>query len=184
MSRRSVVTGALVVACLTACGVTPQDEAQVVPAAELPPELAESPGSAARPAGARVAVYLVEGERLVRQQAPAARRDVAQAVLSLLSSQDPPGPRRSAVPAGTSVMRLQAEGDVLTVDLSEHFAQARGQDQVLAVAQLVWTATEFPAVRRVTLLVDGIELDVPGTAGAVSSGPARRDHYRSVGPVD
>lgn len=183
MRWRVPVAGALVALVVAGCGVPGEDDAQLVPASEVPPVLAASPGATSAPHPVRVVVYLVEGERLVPQHAAAARRDVAQALLSLLTVPEPPGPRRSAVPAGTSVRRLQADGAVLSVDLSEHFAQARGSDQVLAVAQLVWTATEFPAVRRLRLLVDGRELAVPVMAGAVASGPVGRDHYRSVAPV-
>jgi len=172
----------LALACVAGCGVRRQDEPRQVPAAEVPAELAATPGAAAPGQAARVVVYLVEGDRLVRQEAPAARRDVSQALLSLLTAPDPPGPRRSAVPAGTALRRLRMDGDALTVDLSAPFAQARGQDQLLAVAQLVWTATEFAAVRRLALFVDGEALAVPGQGGAVESGPTTRADYRTVGP--
>lgn len=179
---RALLALALTAACATGCGVPGQDGVERVPAADLPAELVGSPGASAQAHAARVVVYLVDGDRLVPQEEPAGRRDVAQALRALLEEGDPGGPRRSAVPAGTSVRRLQVRGDVLTVDLSAPFGELRGRDQVLAVAQVVWTATEFPPVRRVQLLVEGTPVDVPLGDGAVSRGPARREDYRTVGP--
>ena len=183
MSVRTALAAALAALLVGGCGVSPEDDAQVVPASEVPAELAASAGTTSRPLAARVVVYLVAGERLVAQERPAARRDVAQSLLALVTAPDESAARRSAVPAGTSILRLQAEGDVLSVDLSDEFAQVRGRDQVLAVAQLVWTATEYPSVRRLRLLVEGSELDVPVRSGAVSSGPVGRDDYRPVAPL-
>lgn len=181
---RTGVGAVLACVCLAACGVQAQDRAQRVPVAELPAELGGSPAPTARLQAARVLVYLVEGTRLVRQQEPADRKDVGQAVTSLLAWQGRGGPRRSAVPVGTSVRRLELRAGVLSVDLSEHFGQVRGRDQVLAVAQLVWTVTEFPPVREVEVLVDGEAIDLPLQDGAVSSGSAGRSDYLSVGPAD
>lgn len=169
---------------LAGCGVSGQDGPEGVPGGEIPPELATSAGPTARPpTAARVPVYLVERDRLVRLEQPAARRSVEEALLSLLTSADAGGSRRSAVPAGTSVERLQVRGDVLTVGLSEDFLEVRGRDQVLAVAQVVWTATEFPPLRRVAVQVRGQSIDLPVGRGAVSDGPAGREDYRSVGPL-
>ena len=181
---RTLVVAVLACVCLAACGVQSQHRAQRVPAAELPAELGGSPAPTARDQAASVVVYLVEGARLVRQQERADRRDVEQAVRALLGWQGRGGPRRSALPAGTAVRRLELRAAVLSVDLSRHFGQVRGRDQVLAVAQLVWTVTEFPAVREVKVLVEGEAIDLPLQDGAVSSGSAGRRDYLSVGPAD
>lgn len=179
----------VVVACVlvTACGVRSQDRPEHLPPALLPSDLRPSSSAApeppAVPSAALVPVYLVEGERLVLELVPARRRAVQDALEALLRAGEAQGPRRSAVPPGTVVERVQQRGDRLSIDLSTHFASVRGRDQLLAVAQLVWTATEFPPVRQVVLVVDGRQIELPIDEGAVSRGPAGRDEYRTLGPV-
>ena len=187
---RAPAAVALTCVLLAACGVRSQDAPEQLPPDVLPSELR---ASAAPPAGqpaepspgmssTTVPVYLVEGSRLVRVDRPARRRSLEDALTALLTAGEARGSQRSAVPAGTVVERLARRGDLLSVELSLHFGQVRGRDQVLAVAQVVWTATEFPPVRQVDLLVGGRRLELPVEEGEVSSGPARRDDYRSVGP--
>ena len=184
--RRAV---ALVVACLVlgACGVRSQDGPEQLPPDVLPSELrpsAAAPAAAsARPTATTVPVYLVEGERLVRVDRPARRRAVQDALDALLTAGEARGSQRSAVPPGTVVERLSRRDDLLSIELSAQFGQVRGPDQVLAVAQVVWTATEFPPVREVDVLVDGRRIELPVEQGEVSAGPAGRDDYRSVGPL-
>lgn len=179
----------LALACmvLSACGVQAQDGPERLPGELVPPELRQSAeptaAPAATPAATSVLVYLVEGSRLVRQEQPAAGHTVEQALALLLTAAEAQGSRRSAVPPGTVVERLAVRGEVLVLDLSAQFAQVRGPDQVLAVAQIVWTATEFPPVRQVDLRVGGRSIDLPVEQGAVSAGPASREDYRSVGPA-
>jgi spore germination protein GerM len=178
---------ALALVTLCGCGVQAQDGPERLPPELLPPELRRSAeptaSSLSSPVATTVPVYLVEDGRLVRQEQPAQGRTVEQALVRLMTAADAQGRRRSAVPPGTVVQRLDVRGQVLVVELSAPFAQVRGRDQVLAVAQVVWTATEFPAVRRVDVRVEGRRIDLPVERGAVSAGPASREDYRSVGPA-
>lgn len=184
LSRTSLTAVALVLcAPLTGCGVQDQDRARAVPAAEIPPGLVASDPAPARPRAAEVTLYVVEGGRLVPEQAAAERADAGGALLSLLghgASDD----RTTAVPPGTEVRGVLVQDGVLSADLSEPFGLVRGPDQLLAVAQVVWTVTEFPDVQRVLLRVEGEPLDLPVADGAVSEGPVDREDYRSVGPAD
>ena len=177
---------ALVCAVLSACGVRGQDGPELLPPDVLPSELRPSAAAStpsSTPTATTVRVYLVEGGRLVRQERPARRRTVEDALASLLAAGEARGARRSAVPPGTVVERVSRRGELLSVELSAQFGQVRGRDQLLAVAQIVWTATEFPPVRQVDVLVDGRRIELPVEQGEVSSGPAGRDDYRSVTPA-
>ena len=176
---------ALLCVLLCSCGVRAQDGPEPLPPEVLPSDLAPSATSSPVPTATAttVPVYLVEGGRLVRLERPAPRRTVDQALAALLSAGDADDVRRSAVPPGTVVERLHRRGDLLSVELSAQFGQVRGRDQLLAVAQVVWTATEFPPVRSVDVLVDGRRIELPVEQGEVSAGPADRDDYRSVGPA-
>ena len=188
---RAPVIVALTCALLAGCGVRTQDAPEQLPPDVLPSELQ---ASAAPPTGqpaepfpggstTTVPVYLVEGDRLIQVDRPAGRRSLEDALTALLAAGEAGGSQRSAVPAGTVVERLERRGDLLSIELSRQFGQVRGLDQVLAVAQVVWTATEFPPVQQIDLLVGGRRLELPVEQGEVSSGPARRDDYRSVGPA-
>jgi hypothetical protein len=188
---RSSAAGALACVLLAACGVRSMDAPEQLPPDVLPSELQASAGpptdQPTEPSPATstttVPVYLVEGGRLVRVDRPARQRSPEGALSALLTAGEARGSQRSAVPPGTVVERLERRGDLLSVELSMQFGQVRGRDQVLAVAQVVWTATEFPPVQRVDLLVDGRRIELPVEQGEVSAGPARRDDYRSVGPA-
>lgn len=185
---RAGVSLALACLLLSACGVRAQDGPELLPPEVLPSELrapAASSSGAPRtaPTTTTVSVYLVEGDRLVEETRPARRRDVQDALVALLTAGEAQGSRRSAVPPGTVVERAEVRGDLLSLELSAQFRQVRGPDQVLAVAQVVWTATEFPPVREVELLVDGRPIELPIEQGEVASGPAGRDDYLSVGPA-
>ena len=178
---------ALVGVLLAGCGVRSQDAPELLPPEVVPTELrppaASSTAPSAEPTATTVPVYLVEGDRLVREERPARRRAVEEALTALLTAGEAQGSRRSAVPPGTAVERVSVRGDLLSIELSAPFAEVRGPDQVLAVAQLVWTATEFPPVRRVDLLVGGRSIELPVDRGVVASGPAGRADYLSVGPA-
>ena len=182
---RVAVSAAVACVLLSACGVRAQDGPELLPPDVLPSELRPPAAASAAPSTrTTVPVYLVEDDRLVREDRPARRRSVEDALAALLSSGQAQGRRRSAVPPGTVVERLTARGDLLTVELSAQFAQVRGRDQVLAVAQVVWTVTEHPPAREVDLLVDGRRIELPVDEGEVSFGPAERLDYWSVRPAD
>lgn len=168
---------------LPACGVQPQDGARPVPAGEIPAGLVATGPAAPRPRAADVTVYVVDGDRLARERARAEREDAEAALLSLLGHTSS-GARTTAVPPGTEVRGLLVQDRVLSIDLSEPFGLVRGPEQLLAVAQVVWTVTEFPDVRGVLLRVEGEPLDLPVEDGPVSDRPVDREDYRSLGPPD
>ena len=63
---------------------------------------------------------------------------------------------RTAVPAGTALRGVSIEDGVATVDLSARFAAGGSTASVRTrLAQLVFTATQFPTVTAVRLLLDG-----------------------------
>ena len=183
---RALVSGAVVCVLLSACGVRAQDGPEQLPPGVLPSELRHQSSASATPSTGStvttVPVYLVEGSRLVREERPARRRSLEDALTALLTA-GPQGARRSAVPPGTVVEGLTARGARVSIELSAPFAEVRGRDQVLAAAQVVWTATEHTPVREVELLVDGRRIELPVDEGEVTEGPAERRDYWSVRPA-
>jgi hypothetical protein len=62
----------------------------------------------------------------------------------------------SAVPDGTQLLGLTIENGVATVDLSNEFASAGGGDAYQQrLGQVVYTLTQFPSVKGVSLRIEG-----------------------------
>jgi Immunoglobulin-like domain of bacterial spore germination/Sporulation and spore germination len=82
---------------------------------------------------------------------------LAQAMVLLLDG--PSGEGESAIPEDTELVNLNlAPNGTATIDLSGAFLSGPADEQDLAKAQVVWTATQFPTVRNVRLLVGGNEI--------------------------
>jgi spore germination protein GerM len=55
-----------------------------------------------------------------------------------------------------------------------------GDEQLLAVAQLVCTLTARPGVGPVSFTLEGAPVDVPTGDGSLTSGPVSRDDYADL----
>ncbi len=109
---------------------------------------------------------------------------IGTAVRALLA-----GPTRSetragagtAVPPGTQLLGISLHGGVATVDLTSDFTTGSGGwSERLRLAQLVFTATQFPGVRGVRLHLDGAPVAALSD-GLVLADPMTR---RSMGFAD
>lgn len=182
-----IVRGLLVVllsSTFVGCGVRAQDQ---------PERLADSavvslpdPG-VPRPDAARtsVEVYFVGSDRLARVARPVETADVHVAVRALLdgpTESEAASGLRTAVPVGTRLLGATVEGGTARIDLSESFVGVAGENQVPAVAQVVFTATGLPGVERVVVAVDGEGIDVPRSDGTLTSGPLTRDDFAQLAP--
>ncbi len=143
--------------------------------------------SAPHPADGRreVTVYFVRGSHL-----QAVSRTVTepgpQAAVDLLLA----GPRRSEVMAGLrtalspqdlTVLSGPDDSGTVTVAVSRQFTGLSGGNQLLAVAQVVWTLTQFPEVDVVRFTLDGGFPQLPTDTG-LSDQPVGRADYLSVAP--
>jgi len=81
------------------------------------------------------------------------------AVKSLISGPTPMESQRgvtSRIPAGTQLLGLTVDNGVATVDLSSEFDSGGGADAVQTRrAQVVYTLTQFPSVKGVSLRIEG-----------------------------
>jgi hypothetical protein len=66
----------------------------------------------------------------------------------------------TAIPAGTTLRGVTLAGGTITVDVTGPFASSEA-DPSLRVAQVVYTATQFPTVHDVQLELDGAPLGSP-----------------------
>ncbi|HWC34564.1 MAG TPA: GerMN domain-containing protein [Mycobacteriales bacterium] len=140
----------------------------------------------APPTGPHAVVYLVEGHHLVARQRQITGLNVpAEALRSLLAG---PTPAESAhglasdIPAQTHLYSLDLQGTVATVDLSATFGAAGGSQQVLAVAQIVYTATASRYIDAVRFVLNGRPIEVPNGTGSLAPGPRTRADFQRESP--
>jgi Sporulation and spore germination/Immunoglobulin-like domain of bacterial spore germination len=139
---------------------------------------APAPVTSHTPAKMAVEVWLVRGGELwpTIRGVQATRAVIGAAVKQLLagpSAADARAQVSSAVPGSTQLLGISLHHGVATVDLTSDLQGHGVAAERLALAQLVFTVTQFPSVRGVTLHLDG----APVTAladGLVVPDPIRR----------
>lgn len=168
---------------LVGCGVDTQDRPVGVPDDRLPATSNSGGREASAEPTRRGLLYLCRGDELEPVLFQLQATGVAGRVNALLSVRDLPSGLRSAVPVGTRLERTEQEGDVVTLSLSEQVLRARGKDQRLAVAQLVYTATETPGVTGVLVKVGGEIIPLPDRIGRTVTHPLTRDDVLAPGAL-
>ena len=126
------------------------------------------------PASVDVRVYFLRGERLVidhrEVDGPAV---MGGAVTALLAG--PSGDLVTAIPEGTELLGVNLVDGTATIDLSGEFASGGGSLSMTArVGQVVFTATQFDNVERVTVWLDGAPIEGLGGEGLDLSEPWTR----------
>jgi hypothetical protein len=127
-----------------------------------------------------VAAYMVRGELLtaVRRQVPAATP--WSAITALFAG--PTAAERaqgvlSLIPADARLRSVRASGNTVTVDVSAAFESGGGSLAIrLRVAQVVYTATQFPGITDVRFELDGVPVEMLSGEGVMVD-PARREQY-------
>lgn len=85
---------------------------------------------------------------------------------------------------GTNVQVSATQvGGIATVHFSVNPIQVVGPDQTLAIAQVVYTATQQPGITGVTFAIGGKPIEVPTAAGAQVPGPVGRADYLPQAPL-
>ncbi|MDN5750954.1 MAG: GerMN domain-containing protein, partial [Pseudonocardia sp.] len=89
---------------------------------------------------------------------------------------------RTALPAQPDAVRaVGTEGGTVVVEIGVDVTRLPDHERLLAVAQVVWTATEALGVERVRFRLGGRPVLVPTDAGP-TTGPLRRTDVSSVAP--
>ena len=139
-----------------------------------------APTALAAPAATRtVNVYLVRGEKVgvAHRTVPTTSGVARAAMLQLL--QGPSVAERAAgllttIPAGTQLLGVSVSGGVASVNLSRRFESGGGSlSMTLRVAQVVHTLTQFPTVKKVRFLLDGVAVESIGGEFSIASRPGR-----------
>ena len=193
MSARCPAVAALVLALVlvgAACGVPTHNSAREVDPKDVPFELLDERAGppVADPFGAEEQViYFARDRRLVGT----ARKLPPDASMSRLLDALGRGPNRNEVDAGlrsalpdeSRFPDVSVSRGTATVDLGPRFTALSGEDQVIALAQLVYTVTGRPGVGLVRFTLDGQPTDVPRANGELTGAPVSRDDFAAVAPV-
>lgn len=183
--RLGAVLLAFVALLATGCGIESQPDPVAVDGAALPAERVAAEDADPASAPDATLVYLVNGDRL--QPVSRSERDtVAGALTALLE-----GPRdtetafglRSAVPAGTRLLGATVQGGVARIDLSQEFTTIVGEEYLLALAQIVFTAVDTDSADAVTIAIEGQLVPVARADGQLSTGPVTRADYQPLAPA-
>jgi germination protein M len=126
-----------------------------------------------------VTAYFLRGERLVIAHrdvaAPAVLRAALTALLAGPTDAERAAGETSAIPAATTLRGVNLRDGEATVDLSGEFATGGGTLSMTArVTQVVFTATQFTNVDRVTFWIDGEPVETLGGEGLMLDEPQQR----------
>ncbi len=89
---------------------------------------------------------------------------------------------QTALPAQHLVRSVKVADGVAAVDLDTAFGDIGGSNQLLAIAQLVYTLTAQSTVDRVTFSVEGGAVEIPRGDGSLTSGAVSRTDYQQLAP--
>lgn len=182
--------GCLMAVVLFGCGIPVEDRARPVPADMIPPSVPAQPPAAPSASGdggsASVDVFFVRDSRLVRVgRQPQSLSSLEGALAALLRG---PAVAERAEGVRTAVTRpVRLAGAVAAgvplIDVTDSFADVEGEEQILALAQLVFTLTALTGIDGVSFALDGRPVEVPTGDGALKRGPIRRDDFAAVAPL-
>lgn len=130
----------------------------------------------------RVAVFLADADgklQEVRRQVTTPMT-VAKVVEALLAGPSETESSRlaTAITSGTELLGIEGPSEgLVTVDLSRDVLDITGRQQILALAQVVWTVTALPSVDRVLFEFEGEPTEVQNGNGTLTSSPLSRLSY-------
>lgn len=183
--RRLLVGTAVVVAGVlgaAACGVPSQSSPHILRDAALPRESSTTRPTVAAVVDARV--FFVRGDRPVpvtRRAAGSGLDDVLDALLAGPSDVEVASGVRTTLPADASIEIAGVTTDgVATLEIGSLLDGVTGQEQILAFAQLVLTATEAADVDGVIFERAGHHIDAPTVDGTLVSHPLTAGDYASL----
>ena len=194
--RRAIVLGlvALAATAVAGCGVPVDQSPTVLPRQGVPFGLLDqsaasttttSPGNS--PVEVTVQIFLLSPNgHLVAVTRdvpfPAPMTAVLGALVDGPTDAEAANALQGAVPAQTTVVSATVSNGVATIDLGGTFSQLVGQNEIDAVAQVVFTATALAGVTQVAFELDGQAVAVP-TAGGADVAVANRSQFASMAPA-
>jgi hypothetical protein len=186
---RALTLSVVLLAGLAGCGVPTHESATEVPSENVPFELLDRDSGVATGAGAGeedVVMYFVRDGRLVRASRRLPTSPTPGRMLTSLregpTSAEVSSGVRSALPAQSAVRNVSLAGGTATVDLAGRFTTLSSSDQLLALAQIVYTLTARPGIGQVRFTLQGESTEVPRANGSLTSSRVSRDDYAALAP--
>jgi hypothetical protein len=121
-------------------------------------------------------VYLLRDERLAISHRDVQGSAVLRAAITELLAGPTPGEQAagltSTIPETTTLLGVDLDDGLATIDLSRDFGDGGGSlSMTTRVAEVVFTATQFPNVDRVLFWIDGAPIDSLGGEGLTMDQP-------------
>lgn len=179
----------LAVTVVAACGVRSESAAQPVDDDSVPFQLLDE-DTGVKPTdetGDKDAViYLARGRRLVPTirslTPPVTLTDLLRSLRLGPTEAEADAGIRTALPEEAAASSSRPTAGLATVALTDAFIDLPTGDQVLALAQIVYTITDRPGVGQVQFTLDGEPAEIPRPDGTLTSDPVSRDDYAALGP--
>jgi spore germination protein GerM len=89
---------------------------------------------------------------------------------------------RTALPAGMTEIAWRAEDSTIVLTLPPEFERLTTAEQVIAIAQLVYTATQNSDAEQISFSLGDGHIEVPVGDGRLVSRPVNRQDYQRVAP--
>lgn len=172
----------LLLLLLTACGIPIDSEPRALDI-EIETDIVDS-AVGARELPVVVEIHLVAGDRLMRVTREIADSTPLTLVRSLL--QGPVAAEnalsiRSAIPPETDVLGITVSGGTATVDLSRDFTLVGGNEEILAVGQIVATVASLADIDGVILSIEGVPRPAPVAEGRLVDRPLMPSDFAELG---
>lgn len=141
------------------------------------------------PASQAAVVWFARSDGIVPVQRvhPATTGVASAAIKALLAGPTRPERRSgvsSAIPKGTKLLGISLHRRIATIDLTHEYASGGGSLSMFnRLAQVVYTLTEFPTIKKVLFSLDGTPVHVFGGEGIVLDHPVGRRDYVNQLPV-
>ena len=191
-ASRALVIALAAAALAAGCGVQGDSAPRAVSPESVPDELVAPSTSAVQPdepeAGQVATVYLVDNRDRLRPvlrtlPSPVLIINVLDSLLEGATDEEAEDGLRSEVPTGTEVNGIdRLDRDVITIDLSEQFAETTADGELLAQAQIVYTVSELSNVRGVLFLVDGRPREGADDDAKLTSSPLTVEDFEDFAP--
>jgi hypothetical protein len=193
-TARCTTLGAMLAVCVVsaACGIPSGGAPTDIAKADVPFRLLHpSPSTTVPPppaVGVTETIFLVTGGQHLQ---PVTRDVPVPANLTQILGALLDGPTAAESSLGLQTFLTGARTHVTatvsnaiaTVNFASNPVQVVGPDQTLAVAQVVFTATQQPGIASVAFEIAGQPIGVPTASGVQASGPVNRTLYAPQAPV-
>jgi spore germination protein GerM len=173
------------------CSVPVDSGPKTLRAASIPADLREQTSSTTTTIlstgeSEEVTVYFILNDRLApmkrRVTPPVTVEKVLQKLFAGPTTAEQLNGYRTAISPDTTVLGAPIEARIATVNVSKNFAFGQVPEQIIAYAQVVFTAVDVAGVTGVLFALKGNRQEAPQGDGSSQSAPLSRAAYPQVTP--